>query len=106
MEREKYYVSVASGEISQIQFGNNDDFTIYATDSEVNDLRGMMDVMHQADVKTFFRAHIPIMPYHRDEANDQYNSGIQEAYQKIYQLGDEQTKENIKNMNILDVEFL
>ena len=32
MERKKYFVSVASGEISQVQFGNNDDFTIYRSE--------------------------------------------------------------------------
>src|SRR5690625_6893396 len=76
MERKKYFVSVASGEISQVQFGNNDDFTIYATDAEVKDLRAKMDVMHNAEIKSFWRAHVPIMPYHHDKANDQYNAGI------------------------------
>lgn len=106
MEKKKYYVSVASGEISQVQFGNNDDFTIYATDSEVRDLRSKMDVMHHAEIKSFWRAHVPIMPYHHDQANDQYNSGIKEAFQLIYHLGDDQTKSNLKNMGVLDAEFL
>lgn len=106
MERKKYFVSVASGEISQIKFGNNDDFTVYATDSEVRDLRSTLEVMHKADVKSFWRAHVPIMSYHHDQANDQYNAGIKEAFQKIYHLGDEETKENIKSMEVLDANFL
>ncbi len=106
MDRKKYFVSVASGEISQVQFGNNDDFTIYATDSEVRDLRSKMDVMQAAEFKSFWRAHVPIMPYHNDQANDQYNAGIQEAFQLIYQLGDEQTKSNLKSMGVLDAEYL
>lgn len=106
MERKKYFVSVASGEISQVQFGDNDDFTIYATDAEVRDLRSKMDIMHSADFKSFLRAHVPIMPYHNDKANDQYNSGIEEAFQMIYQLGDDQTKSNLKNMGVLDAKYL
>lgn len=106
MERKKYFVSVASGEISQVQFGNNDDFTIFATDSEVRDLRAKMDVMQEADFKSFWRAHVPIMSYHNDKANDQYNVGIQEAFQMIYELGDEQTKSDIKDMEVLDAEYL
>lgn len=106
MERNKYFVSVASGEISQVQYGNNDDFTIYATDSEVRDLRKKMDVMQKAEFKSFWRAHVPIMPYHNDKANDQYNAGIQEAFQMIYHLGEEQTKSDIKSMGILDAEYL
>ena len=106
MERKKYFVSVASGEISQVQFGNNDDFTIYATDAEVRDLRAKMNVMHNAEIKSFWRAHVPIMPYHHDKANDQYNAGIQEAFQMIYHLGDEQTKSDMKDMGILGAEYL
>lgn len=106
MERKKYYISVASGEISQVQYGNNDDFTIYATDSEIRDLRNTMDVMQKAEFKSFWRAHVPIMPYHKDKPNDQYNAGIQEAFQKIYHLGDEQTKSNLKSMGVLDAEYL
>lgn len=106
MERKKYFVSVASGEISQVQYGNNDDFTIYATDSEVRDLRAKMDVMQNADFKSFWRAHVPIMPYHKDKANDQYNAGIQEAFQMIYDLGVDQTKADIKSMGVLDAEYL
>lgn len=106
MERKKYFVSVASGEISQVQFGNNDDFTIYATDAEVRDLRAKMNVMHNAEIKSFWRAHVPIMPYHHDKANDQYNAGIQEAFHLIYQLGDEQTRSDIKNMGVLGTEYL
>lgn len=106
MERKKYFVSVASGEISQVQFGNNDDFTIYATDSEVRDLRSKMDIMQKAEFKSFWRAHVPIMPYHNDKPNDQYNAGIQEAFQLIYQLGDDQTKSDLKNMGVLDAGYL
>lgn len=106
MERKKYFVSVASGEISQVQFGNNDDFTIYANETEVRDLRAKMEVMHNAEIKSFWRAHVPIIPYHKDKANDQYNAGIEEAFQLIYQLGDEQTQSNIKDMGVLDAEYL
>lgn len=106
MERKKYFVSVASGEISQVQYGNNDDFTIYATGSEVRDLRAKMDMMQDAEFKSYWRAHIPIMSYHNDKANDQYNEGIQSAFQMIYDLGDDQTKENLQQMGVLDAEYL
>lgn len=102
MERKKYFVSIAAGEISQIQFGNNDDFTIHATNEEIRELRGKMDMMQDADFKSYWRAHIPIKPYHNNEANHEYDAGIQEAFQIIYYLGDEQTKQDIESMGILE----
>lgn len=101
MTKKKYYVSMASSEISQIQFGNNDDFTIYANDDEIRVLRAKMDQMHNADISSFWRAHIPIMSYHHDKPNDDYDAGITEAFQMIHDLGDDQTKSNLKSMGIL-----
>lgn len=102
MEKKKYYVSVASGEISQIPYQNNDDFTIYATDSEVRMLRAKMQNMHAASVRGFWRAHVPIVPYHHDQPNDDYDEGLTEAFQMIYDLGDDDTKSHIKTMGVLD----
>ncbi len=101
MDKKKYHVSIASKEISQIPYGNNDDFTIYATDGEVSMLRRKMEKMHEADVASFWRAHVPIMPYHNDKANDIYDEGLTEAYQMVYELGDKQTKSHIESMGIL-----
>src|SRR5690625_6005323 len=76
MEKEKYYVSLASGEISRIRFGNNDDFTIQATADEVRLLRAKLDNMHASEIGSFWRAHVPIKPYHNDQANDDYDREI------------------------------
>ncbi|MEC5424888.1 hydrolase [Virgibacillus sp. C22-A2] len=102
MERKKFYVSIASGEISQIEYSNNDEFIIHATEDEVVLLREKMNEMHEASMGAFWRAHIPIMPYHNDKANDKYDAGITEAYQMLYELGDEQAKDHIKSMGILE----
>jgi len=101
MEKEKYYVSLASGEISQIRFGNNDDFTIQATADEVRLLRAKFDNMHDSEMGSFWRAHVPIMPYHNDQANDDYDREITEAFQMLFDLGNEETRTHITQMGIL-----
>ena len=101
-----YYVSIASQEISQIKIGNNDDFTIYATDDEVKLLRSKMEKIYDADMRAYWRAHVPIMPYHHDKPNDDYDLGITEAFQMIYDLGDEQTKSDLTDMGVLGEEHL
>src|SRR5690625_504156 len=95
MNKKKYYVSVTSREISQIPFENNQDFVIYATDEEVRLLRAKMDNMYEEDMNSFWRAHIPIMSYHQNNPNNEYDSELMAAYEMIYHLGDEETKSNI-----------
>jgi len=101
MEKKKFFVNIGTHEISQIQFGNNEDFIIHATDEEVRLLRAKMDNMHDAGIRTFFRAHVPIMSYHKDASNDDYDQGITEAFQMIYDLGDEQTRAHLESMGVL-----
>jgi len=102
MEKKKYYVSLTTGEVSQIRYQNNDDFIIYATDAEARQLRNKFDSMDNANLRSFVRAHIPIVPYHHDQSNDDYDSAMEEALQMIYKLGDDTTKENIHSMGVLD----
>lgn len=101
MEKKKYYVSLQSLEISQIEHGNNNDFTIYATDGEVKELRATFNKMYDANIGTYWRAHIPIVPYHHDTANDNYDAAITDAFQMLYELGDEKTKEFIDDSEVL-----
>lgn len=101
MDKKKYFINLGSQEISQIQFDNNDTFTIYADDAEVEILRSKLDNMNSADFRTFVRSHVPIVPYHNDKSNHDYDDGATEAFQIIYDLGDEKTKGHVDSMGIL-----
>ncbi|GGB36890.1 hydrolase [Virgibacillus dakarensis] len=100
MEKKKFYINMGSQEISQVKYGNNEELVIYATENEASMLRHKMARMNDADFRAFFRAHVPIMQYHNDESNDDYDSNMTEAFQMIYNLGDEETKRHIENMGI------
>lgn len=106
MKRKKYYVNLGSGEISQIRFGNNNEFTIHATNDEILLLRSKMENMHGAGWYSFWRAHVPIMPYHNDKSNDRYDSELTEAYQMLYDLGDENVKRHIEEIGVLGTDPL
>lgn len=101
MEQEKYYVSMQSLNISQTKSGNNDEFVIYATEEDVLLLKAKFDNMHHADWASFWRALVPIVPYHLDQPNADYDSEMVEAFQLLYDLGDEQTRSHIGSMGIL-----
>lgn len=102
MEKKTYFVDIGSGEISQTKYQNNDSFTIRATPDEITMLRAKLRGMDDSAMQTFYRAHIPIMPYHNDKGNDRYDAGLVEVYQMLYDLGDESTKEHINNIGILE----
>ncbi|BAC14277.1 hydrolase [Oceanobacillus iheyensis] len=106
MDKQKYFISVGEGEISQVRYQNNDDFVIYATEDEITLLRSKFEDMHESSFDSFKRAHIPFMPYHNDEANDMYDNTMTEAFQLLYDLGDEKTKNHIQTMGILSDKHL
>ncbi|HLS65465.1 MAG TPA: hydrolase [Pseudogracilibacillus sp.] len=101
MERKRYYVSLQSKEISQVQVGNNADFTIYATDAEIRTLRNIFNAIETAEMGTFWRAHVPFKPYHDDTTNDTHDKRLTEAFQLLYELGDEQAKQFIEQSGVL-----
>ncbi|WP_449355579.1 hydrolase [Virgibacillus natechei] len=101
MEKRKYYVNIGAGEISQIKYDKNEEFVIHATADEVSLLRSKLENMHDASFNSFLRAHVPIMPYHNDKPNDDYDSNITETFQMLYDCGDERAKSHIKEMGIL-----
>lgn len=105
MERKKYYVSLQSREISQTVVGNNADFTIYATDDEVSMLRKKLNNVYDAELDTYWRSHVPIMPYHKDASNERYDQSLTEAFQMIYTLGDEEAKQFVSESGVLQKEF-
>ncbi|MEI3605448.1 hydrolase [Pseudogracilibacillus sp. SE30717A] len=101
MDKKKYYVSLQSREISQIQYQNNNAFTIYATPTEIQMLRKVLDNVHTSEFDTFWRAHVPILPYHNDPSNDRYDESLSNALSIIYELGDEQARKFIEESGIL-----
>jgi|SRR5690625_2977065 len=101
MDKKTYYVNLGSGEVSQIKYANNSVFTIQATEDEVQLLRAKLDDMDRADFEAYGRAHIPILAYHNDKSNDKYDAGITEAFQMLYDLGDQETKKHINEIGVL-----
>lgn len=102
MENKKrtFYINLGSQEISQIRDGNNDVFTIQATEEEMFRLRQVLNEVFSADERSFWRSHIPFRHYSEDSQNDDYDYSMREAYKMIYELGDDETKEFIKSIGM------
>ncbi|WP_181349497.1 hydrolase [Thalassobacillus sp. CUG 92003] len=102
MEKKKYFVNIGTREISVNHDANNDDFIIYANDEEIVLLREVFDEVYNADMRSFFRSHTPFKPYHQDADNDEFDEGMNTVFQKLYEYGDDMTRENIRSMDVLE----
>lgn len=96
MEKQPYYLSIAQREIHSRPDVSPWSFRVFASEKEIRELRTMMNTLYDAEVGTFIRAHIPAVPYHQDSDNDQYDAKLQEIYEKVYELGDDEAREYVK----------
>jgi hypothetical protein len=103
-QKKTYYVSIATGEISQVKTASPWDFQIEATDDEIIQLREYFDQNYSTDWQAFWRAHVPYVQYHYDRQNDAYDETLTKIYQLIYKLGNEEAKEHIRSLGILSEE--
>lgn len=102
--KEIYYITVATCEISQSATDSPWNFKIEATDDDIIALRKYFSQNYSTEWQNFFRAHIPFIEYHNDKANDAYDEIIKKVYGMIYQLGDNEARSHIDSMGILEEE--
>ncbi|MDL0419244.1 hydrolase [Caldifermentibacillus hisashii] len=101
METQKYYIDIVNGEISKSELDTYH-YVIHAADSDIKKLREIFNNLHQANLATFVRSHIPFLEYHHDRQNEIYDNGIKEMYSLLYELGDKETKNHIQSMGVLN----
>ncbi|TCP26634.1 hypothetical protein EV207_11965 [Scopulibacillus darangshiensis] len=99
--KRRYYITVGSGEILPERTMSEWEFEIDASEEEVMQLQSMFEEANTDSWEAYWRAHIPILPYHHDDSNDKYDDDLVLIYQKLYDLGTPETKEHIKSMGIL-----
>lgn len=100
--KKTYFIDVGTGEISQSRTSSTWSFQIQATDDEIIELRELFDQNYSTEWQNFFRAHVPYVQYHYDRENDAYDRTIQKVYGLIYRLGDEEARQHIESMGILE----
>ncbi|KZZ85810.1 MULTISPECIES: hypothetical protein [Bacillaceae] len=101
-EKKTYYVTVGSGEISQLSDSSVWDYRIEATDDQIIELRSYFEQQYASDWKGFFRTHVPYLPYHFDRPNDAVDQANMNIYRMIYELGDAEAKQHIDEQKILN----
>ncbi|GAA3403920.1 hydrolase [Paenibacillus hodogayensis] len=103
MENDKrtYYVSVQAGSIMENKGDTAFEFEISATEDDVADLQERFDMLSDLDNSSAFRAILPAVPYHQDSALDGYDYTLTDIYRKLYDLGNEETRQTIAGMDAI-----
>ncbi|MEC2054829.1 hydrolase [Peribacillus psychrosaccharolyticus] len=99
--RKEYYIDLPSHQISRNGEFSPWTFKIEASEEDMIRLREYFDMEHEADVDSFYRAHVPYIQYHYDRPNDHYDQNLQKVYELIYELGDSETKQFIESTGVL-----
>ncbi|MFC4075876.1 hydrolase [Salinithrix halophila] len=105
MKKKTYYVAIHSGEtfgeILQEKGASPYDFEIEATDEEVRSLNILLGNFAGEDAETFWDSHIPFQAYNERRENDGYDQTLEQVYQRIYELGTPETKQQMEEMGLL-----
>ncbi len=100
--RNKYYVSVQSKSIMENKGDATYEYEIEASPEDIDHLKAIFSKMKDAEYSSYWRTHIPGVPYHHDKENDIYDRNLVQAYQAIYSMGNQEAKDHILAMGILD----
>lgn len=100
MDKQRYYVSVQSRTLMNHQGDAAYEFEIDATPEDAQQLIDLFASLEDFDESTFFRNHIPGIPYHDDVESDGYDYYLKQIYGFIHQFGTEETKNHIATMNL------
>lgn len=102
MEKQTYYIGVSSGQITQQPETTQWEFKVEATDEEITQLR---QLFNRAAQEAMGWAYIVAHPISGSKQNLDYrdhNETLQEIYEMIYKLGDEPTREHIREHDIIE----
>ncbi len=100
MDKKRYYISVESGVILEDPTVATYEFVVVANDTEIHQLQELFELAHQKEMDTFLRGATPVIPYHDDPENHNYDRALMDIYRMIHRLGTTDTKEHIESMGV------
>lgn len=101
MEKRKYYVGVASGQITQQPETTQWEYEIEASDEEISRLRDLFDRANRQNFDVAYVAFHPIEGPKEEHDFKNYDHTLQEIYRMIYELGNEEAREHIVQNNLI-----
>jgi len=102
MEKRTYYVSVGSGEIVEDPTVTPWDFQVEANEEEIMKLGELLDQASRENMDVVYRITHPIEGGKIRHDLQDYDETLQRIYRMIYDLGNDEAKQFIQNMNVIE----
>lgn len=104
MIKKQYFVSVNSGDISEVPIPDEGQFEIIATSEEIKNIQYLFNQMDEETKSGLKYLARPFNEQKVDEKRAQNEKDLIQVYQLLFEYGTRETKENIKSFGILDSE--
>lgn len=102
MEKRKYYVGVASGQITQQPESTHWEYEIEASDEEIARLRDLFENANRQNMGVAYVALHPVEGRKEERDFRAYSQTLQEVYRMIYELGNDEAREHIVQNKIIE----
>lgn len=98
MPLNKVYISVAHKKVYTYPDESPWEFEVMANREIIPVFYRLFEQLSEVETSNFWRAHIPIRPYHFDKENNQYDRRMKKVYALIHEFGDEESKAFIEQL--------
>ena len=92
------YVSVANQSISYLPLGLPCEFKLQLEERKARVFENLFLQLNSLEFDNIVRAHLPYIPYHLDESNDEIDIRMKKIYALIHEFGDQHTKEFVEQL--------
>lgn len=98
--KQLYYVSLETQTINEVPIPDGYSYEIFATPDEIKQIRLLFKTLENLSKDALKHLAVPFNEYSVDEDRESYSDYLLEIYELLYQLGTEQTKQNIEETGI------
>ena len=94
----KVYISVNHQQMYAFPDESAWEYEVTAQRNEIKVFERLFDQLKQVQSKNFWRAHVPIKPYHLDGENDEYDIRMKKVYAWIHEFGTDEARSFIEKL--------
>ncbi|BAQ08477.1 transposase [Bacillus sp. OxB-1] len=98
MEKMKLYVSVANQQVYPYPQDSPWEYEVEITREAAPVFKRIFNQMDYLEIRNFFRAHLPYVPYHYDKDNHDVDRRTMMIYALIHEFTDEESKRFIEQL--------
>mgnify|MGYP001362139240 FL=1 len=98
IEKTTLYVNVLNQSYNYIPTGEPCEFKIELEPEKAFIFKKLFNQLNALEFDNLVRAHLPYLPYHLDQENDEIDVRLKKIYALIHEFGDEEAKEFVEQL--------